>query len=85
MTAELGARYELIAELGRGGSSVAHRVWDRVLELEVALKLLHVDTPADVLRREFVALAGARASRPPASVRPGLVAERAATAAVLHR
>ncbi|GGO70900.1 serine/threonine-protein kinase [Nocardioides deserti] len=36
----LDERYELRAVLGRGGSAEVHRAWDRVLEREVAVKLL---------------------------------------------
>ncbi|MDN4160400.1 serine/threonine-protein kinase [Nocardioides abyssi] len=36
----LDERYELRALLGRGGSADVHRAWDRVLEREVAVKVL---------------------------------------------
>lgn len=36
----LDDRYELRALLGRGGSAEVHRAWDRVLQREVAVKLL---------------------------------------------
>jgi serine/threonine protein kinase len=54
-------RYEVGAELGRGGMGVVHRATDRVLGRDVAVKLLAVDAPserfAEILRREFAVLA----------------------------
>ncbi|MCR6033261.1 protein kinase [Nocardioides sp. zg-579] len=36
----LAERYELRDVIGRGGTAVVHRAWDRVLEREVAVKVL---------------------------------------------
>ena len=35
-----GGRYEAMAVLGRGGMGEVHRVWDRVLERAVAMKII---------------------------------------------
>jgi serine/threonine protein kinase len=57
----IAGRYDVGAELGRGGMGVVHRATDRVLGREVAVKLLAVDAPAErfaeLLRREFALLA----------------------------
>ncbi len=49
-------RYEVLAFVGRGGSGEVHRVWDRVAEAELALKVLypgsHAASPERV-RREL--------------------------------
>lgn len=59
--AVIAGRYEMGAELGRGGMGVVHRATDRVLGRDVAVKLLAVDAPAErfaeILRREFAVLA----------------------------
>ena len=46
-------RFELGAILGRGAVGVVHRAWDRVLQREVALKLLLVDRPTPVQMERF--------------------------------
>lgn len=61
--AEVGDRYLLRGELGRGGMATVHRAWDRVLEREVAVKLLHAHLAHDPsfldrFRREAQAAAG---------------------------
>jgi serine/threonine protein kinase len=57
----IAGRYDVGAELGRGGMGVVHRATDRVLGRDVAVKLLAVDVPAERfaehLRREFGLLA----------------------------
>lgn len=59
--AVIAGRYDVAAELGRGGMGVVHRATDRVLGRDVAVKLLAVDVPAERfaehLRREFGLLA----------------------------
>ena len=47
-------RYELGPPLGRGGSGTVHRARDRQTGVEIALKRLAPDVPADI-RRRFVA------------------------------
>jgi serine/threonine-protein kinase len=54
-------RYEVRDEIGRGGTAVVHRVFDRVLGRQVAMKVPH--TPADAhgltaLRAEAQTIAG---------------------------
>src|SRR4026209_1407135 len=51
-------RYVIERPLGRGGLGSAYAASDRVLDCEVALKLLRDASPAriDVLRREFLLL-----------------------------
>src|SRR5262245_42917985 len=44
----LAERYEVIAEVGRGGMGVIYRAYDRVLEREVAVKVV----PSELLPRE---------------------------------
>ncbi|MGH7629755.1 MAG: serine/threonine-protein kinase, partial [Gemmatimonadales bacterium] len=59
----LGARYEIMGEIGRGGFSIVYRARDRALDAAVALKLL-VPPPASArlarerLRREVQAVRG---------------------------
>jgi hypothetical protein len=61
--AVLGGRYEIAAEIGRGGYSIVYRARDHVLDADVALKLL-VPPPASArlarerLRREVQAVRG---------------------------
>ncbi len=60
---EVGGRYLLRGELGRGGMATVHRAWDRALEREVAVKLLHAHLAHDPsfldrFRREAQAAAG---------------------------
>lgn len=48
----LGGRYELVAELGRGGEGVVYRARDRTADVDVALKLLsHVGRSEEALAR----------------------------------
>jgi len=58
----LDGRYELRRPLGHGGTSDVHLAWDRVLEREVAVKILHRERLGDAhmterFRREALALA----------------------------
>ncbi len=57
----IAGRYEVGAELGRGGMGVVRRAKDLVLGREVAVKILAVDAPAErfaeLFRREFAILA----------------------------
>ena len=43
----IGGRYEIIEELGKGGMGKVYRVLDKVVEEEVALKLLNPEIAAD--------------------------------------
>lgn len=65
----IGGRYTIMAELGRGGMSIVYRAHDRLLNCEVALKLLKQveDEPRNLLflQQEFRAMARLR--------HPGLV------------
>lgn len=65
----IGGRYAILAELGHGGMSVVYRAHDRLLNCEVALKLLKQvdDEPRNLLflQQEFRAMARLR--------HPGLV------------
>jgi hypothetical protein len=54
MPARIG-RYEVRAELGRGATCVVYRAWDPDLRLDVALKVLHLETPQN--RQQQPALA----------------------------
>jgi eukaryotic-like serine/threonine-protein kinase len=50
---ELGGRYRLDAQIGRGGMSTVYRAFDTVLERPVAIKLMHreIATDSDQLER----------------------------------
>jgi serine/threonine protein kinase len=41
-----GGRYEVLGEIGRGGMGTVHLARDRQLDREVALKILHLPSPA---------------------------------------
>lgn len=63
----LGNRYELVRVLGEGGTGVVWAAHDRVLNLEVAVKLLqHSDSPNDdfVRRAQVEARSAAKLSHP---------------------
>ncbi len=48
----LADRYEITAEIGRGGHAVVYHARDRVLDREVAIKLLREDAlSSDTLAR----------------------------------
>lgn len=59
--AVIADRYEVRAEIGRGGMGTVHRALDRVLDREVAVKLLSVEAPSDnygaLLKKESTLLA----------------------------
>ncbi|HMA95068.1 MAG TPA: hypothetical protein VKP30_20395, partial [Polyangiaceae bacterium] len=63
----IGGRYTVLAELGHGGMSVVYRVHDRVLNQEVALKLLKTSEDETrnllFLQQEFRAMARLRHPR----------------------
>jgi serine/threonine protein kinase len=44
---EIGGRYRLEAEVGRGGMSTVYRAFDTVLERTVAIKVMHSEIAAD--------------------------------------
>lgn len=48
---DLGGRYELRRRLGHGGAGVVYRAWDRELEEDVAIKVLHRGLAADPASR----------------------------------
>jgi serine/threonine protein kinase len=63
----LGGRYELLEVIGRGGMGVVYRANDRVLERQVAVKVLPVDraeNPTLVTRFEREARAAAALNHP---------------------
>lgn len=51
-------RFEDLVEIGKGGMSVVRRMWDRVLERSVAMKLLPAGTDADAAVDEARIAAG---------------------------
>lgn len=61
MPAVLLDRYEVRGQLGQGGVGTVFRVWDRLRDTEVALKLLRLDQPQafEAFRAEFRALSRA--------------------------
>lgn len=44
----LAARYELKSVLGKGGMGLVYKAWDRLLEEEVAIKVLRTDLTPDI-------------------------------------
>ncbi len=67
MTQESGERYEIQEELGRGGSAAVVRAYDRVLERQVALKILSgpiANDPEFMSRFEREARLAARLDHP---------------------
>ena len=49
---DIADRYAVVAEIGRGGFAVVYRARDRVLERDVAIKILRADSlPPSALRR----------------------------------
>lgn len=63
----IGGRYQVLAELGRGGMSIVYRARDRVLDQDIALKLLRSpdEEPRNLLflQQEFRAMARLRHPR----------------------
>jgi serine/threonine-protein kinase len=49
----IGARYEVRAELGRGGSATVYQAYDSQLERDVAVKLLHLELSEAVSATRF--------------------------------
>src|SRR5947209_4787459 len=54
MTGDQFGPYEILGTLGRGGVGEVYRAWDRRLEREVALKLLHDEYPQPGNRERFM-------------------------------
>ena len=49
----LGDRFSITREIGRGGAAVVYQAQDRVLDREVAIKLLTAETSAALGRDRF--------------------------------
>src|SRR5581483_8920455 len=66
LEAALGAQYEVVRLLGRGGSGAVYLAIERLLERPVAIKVLHRDAGDDTSRERFLreARTAARLSHP---------------------